>query len=116
FSRESEPRFPPVTRLPRQANEDHMITKLFLAAALLLSASNVTPSAARVRSAITSPANLHAQILRPLHGLRMTTVPAPYGEAGPADSLYRLGRDAINNSDWRRAAGYFAQISEKYPR
>jgi len=42
--------------------------------------------------------------------------PPPWGEAGPADSLYRLGRDAINGGNFRRAAAIFAEISEKYPR
>src|SRR5688572_26927661 len=42
--------------------------------------------------------------------------PAPWGEAGPADSLYRLGREAINRNDFRRAAALFAEISAKYPR
>src|SRR5919202_5555135 len=42
--------------------------------------------------------------------------PEPWGEAGPADSLYRLGREAINRGDFRRAATLFAEISAKYPR
>lgn len=42
--------------------------------------------------------------------------PAPWGQAGPADSLYRLGREAINRSDFRRAAALFAEISAKYPK
>src|ERR671932_2347008 len=42
--------------------------------------------------------------------------PEPWGEAGPADSLYRLGREAINRGDFRRAAALFAEISDKYPR
>ena len=37
-------------------------------------------------------------------------------ESGPADSLYKLGRDAINRGDYKRAAGYFAEISAKYAR
>src|SRR5688572_8610216 len=75
-----------------------MMTKLFLAAALALSVSfeNVVPNAEG-----------------PSHA---TVPPAPYGETGPADSLYRLGRDAINNGDFRRAAAYFAEISAKHPR
>ena len=75
-----------------------MMTKIFLAAALVLSATyeNIVPGAER--------------------GGYAATPPAPYGEAGPADSLYRLGRDAINNGDFRRAARYFSEISEKYPR
>src|SRR5688500_12808610 len=42
--------------------------------------------------------------------------PAPFGQAGPADSLYRLGREAINRGDFRRAADLFAQISARHPR
>jgi HEAT repeat protein len=42
--------------------------------------------------------------------------PEPWGEAGPADSLYRLGREAINRGEFRRAAALFAEISAKYPR
>ena len=42
--------------------------------------------------------------------------PAPWGQAGPADSLYRLGREAINRGDFRRAAALFAEISAKHPR
>jgi HEAT repeat protein len=37
-------------------------------------------------------------------------------EESQPDSLYRLGRDAINRSDFRRAAALFAEISAKYPR
>ena len=72
------------------------MTRLFLAAALVLSASyeNIVPSAER----------------------ELRGPPAPYGEAGPADSLYNLGRDAINKGDFLRAAAYFAEISAKYPR
>jgi len=42
--------------------------------------------------------------------------PAPWGEVGPADSLYRLGREAINRGDFRRAAALFAEISAKHAR
>ena len=42
-------------------------------------------------------------------GLRMTAESQP-------DSLYRLGRDAINRNDFRRAAALFAEISSKYPK
>jgi HEAT repeat protein len=75
-----------------------MMTKLFLAAALVLSASyeNLVPGSENAGFA--------------------TTPPASYGEAGPADSLYRLGRDAISNENWRAAARYFAEISARYPR
>jgi HEAT repeat protein len=42
--------------------------------------------------------------------------PEPWSEAGPADSLYRLGREAINRGEFRRAAALFAEISARYPR
>jgi HEAT repeat protein len=42
--------------------------------------------------------------------------PEPWGQGGPADSLYRLGREAINRGDFRRAATLFAEISAKHPR
>jgi HEAT repeat protein len=42
--------------------------------------------------------------------------PEPWAEADPADSLYRLGREAINRGEFRRAARLFAEISERYPR
>jgi HEAT repeat protein len=42
--------------------------------------------------------------------------PEAWGEAGPADSLYQLGREAINKNDFRRAAALFAEISAKHPR
>jgi HEAT repeat protein len=44
------------------------------------------------------------------------TPPEPWAEADPADSLYRLGREAINRGQYRRAAELFAEISERYPR
>jgi HEAT repeat protein len=34
----------------------------------------------------------------------------------PADSLFRIGRNAINDNDYRRAANLFKQIVDKYPR
>ena len=94
-----------------------MIIELFLLLLLVIpSEVRVIPSEAR---------NLHVQILRPVPGLRMTpslpdlrmTIPPePWAQAGPADSLYRLGRDAINAGEFRRAAALFAEISVKYPR
>src|SRR5687768_9708661 len=47
---------------------------------------------------------------------QMPPEPWVQGGAEPADSLYRLGRDAINSGDFRRAAALFAQIAAKYPR
>jgi HEAT repeat protein len=51
---------------------------------------------------------------RSLHGGRAAGVIAiPLEE--PADSLYRLGREAINNGDYRRAASLFKDVADRYP-
>src|SRR5689334_9476305 len=41
--------------------------------------------------------------------------PAPWAKADPADSLYRLAREAMARSDWKRAAEIFHRIPERYP-
>jgi HEAT repeat protein len=45
-----------------------------------------------------------------------TRPPAAWQADDPADSLYRAGREQLNRSDFRRAAGTFARIVERYPR
>lgn len=89
-----------------------MITKLFFgasAAALLATYSGVMPNG----PAWDTPIEALVVALEPEFA---HIPPAPWADADPADSLYRLGREAINRSDFRRAASLFAQISEKYPR
>jgi len=41
--------------------------------------------------------------------------PEPWAKADPADSLYRLAREALSRGDYRRAAEIFHQIPERYP-
>jgi HEAT repeat protein len=41
---------------------------------------------------------------------------APWIQGDPADSLYRVAREALNRRDYLAAADLFARISEKYPR
>ncbi|HEU4994181.1 MAG TPA: HEAT repeat domain-containing protein [Gemmatimonadaceae bacterium] len=87
-----------------------MIIRLFIGAgaAALFATLPITPARQGLAShtpIATSPRSGFVQV-----------PPAPYGEAGPADSLYRLGREAINRGDFRRAATLFAEISAKYPR
>jgi len=41
--------------------------------------------------------------------------PAPWAKADPADSLYRLAREALSRGDYRRAAEIFHRIPERYP-
>ena len=44
-----------------------------------------------------------------------TTPRAPWQADDPADSLYRVGREALNRGDYRVAARTFARIAEQYP-
>jgi hypothetical protein len=41
--------------------------------------------------------------------------PEPWAKADPADSLYRLAREALSRGDYKRAAQIFHQIPERYP-
>ncbi len=40
---------------------------------------------------------------------------APWAHDDPADSLYRLAREAFNRGDWRQASDLFHGVVEKYP-
>ena len=88
-----------------------MITKLFLGAsavALLASYPGVMPNGA--------PWATSEAIVVSLEPGFAQVPPAPWAHADPADSLYRLGREAINRGQFQRAAELFAEISERYPR
>ena len=41
--------------------------------------------------------------------------PKAWAQSDPADSLYRLAREALNRGEYRRAAGLFGDISQKFP-
>ena len=41
--------------------------------------------------------------------------PEPWAKADPADSLYRLAREAMSRGDYKRAAELFHRIPERYP-
>jgi HEAT repeat protein/TolA-binding protein len=41
-------------------------------------------------------------------------VPAPWIQGDPADSVYRIARDALNNGDYGRAARMFNEVVQKY--
>jgi HEAT repeat protein len=89
-----------------------MINKLFLgatAAALLATVPGVMPNT------IWGDMRFESGVVALEPGFAHTP-PEPWAEADPADSLYRLGREAINRGEFRRAARLFAEISEKYPR
>lgn len=42
--------------------------------------------------------------------------PAPWLQTDPADSLYRVAREALNRNQYRRAADTFAELGRRYPR
>ncbi len=41
--------------------------------------------------------------------------PEPWAQGDPADSLYRLAREALSRGDYKRAAEIFHRIPERYP-
>ncbi len=41
--------------------------------------------------------------------------PEPWAQRDPADSLYRLAREALSRNDFRRAAEIFHRVTERYP-
>src|SRR3954451_25035995 len=41
--------------------------------------------------------------------------PEPWAKADPADSLYRLAREAMGRGDYKRAAEIFHRIPERFP-
>jgi TolA-binding protein/HEAT repeat protein len=41
---------------------------------------------------------------------------APWASEDPADSLYRVAREALNRGEYRRAAQIFNEVTKKYPR
>jgi HEAT repeat protein/TolA-binding protein len=42
--------------------------------------------------------------------------PAAWAQGDPADSLYRIARDALGRGDYGRAARTFSEITQKYPK
>ena len=89
-----------------------MISRFFLGAgavALLTAFPDVT------HQAIADDTRIESLVVAVEPGFAQVP-PEPWAVADPADSLYRLGREAINRGDYRRAARLFAEISENYPR
>ncbi len=41
---------------------------------------------------------------------------APWAQEDPADSLYRVAREALNRGEYRRAAQVFSEVTKKYPK
>jgi HEAT repeat protein len=74
--------------------------------------SSRTPvSQAAFASADIQTASAYASLDRQVDPLP----PAPWAKADPADSLYRLAREALSRGDYKRAAEIFHRIPERYP-
>ena len=66
----------------------------------------------------TQLAGADAQITQEFASLDRQDVPLPpepWAKADPADSLYRLAREAMARGDYKRAAEIFHQIPDRYP-
>ncbi len=50
------------------------------------------------------------------NGIDARTPPAPWAQGDPADSLYRVARDAFNRGEYGRAAQLFEDIRSRYPK
>ncbi len=82
------------------------IRTLFHAGALALPVMFALPASSAVRPDTIVTA----------HAAFATVPPESWAPADPADSLYKAGREALNRSDYRRAAALFAEISARHPR
>jgi HEAT repeat protein len=79
---------------------------------------SMAPRAARaaVRSADAAIARIQGQspFERQFGGIT-SDPPKAWAQSDPADSLYRLAREALNRGEYRRAASLFGDISKKFP-
>jgi outer membrane protein assembly factor BamD (BamD/ComL family) len=82
-----------------------MTIRFLLAATVALTAAAGAPQPASTAFAL--PAAIHAVDFA-------TTPRAPWQADDPADSLYRVGREALNRGDYREAARTFARIADRY--
>src|SRR5688572_5298022 len=91
-----------------------MITKFFFGASIVALSAVILPSSQQAHDSAMRTSSLAGASSA---AERFAQVPpAPWGQSGPADSLYRLGREAINRGDFQRAAEIFAEISARHPR
>jgi tetratricopeptide (TPR) repeat protein len=63
---------------------------------------------------MTPAATIQAQ-LASLDDQDKVLAPEPWANADPADSLYRLAREALSRGDYKRAAEIFHRIPERFP-
>ncbi|HJR68107.1 MAG TPA: HEAT repeat domain-containing protein, partial [Gemmatimonadaceae bacterium] len=90
-----------------------MITKLFLGATAAAALFTAYPG---LTSYELMPGAHAESVVIATESEFATRPPKPWAHADPADSLYRLGREAINRGNYRRAAELFQEISDSHPR
>jgi HEAT repeat protein/TolA-binding protein len=73
------------------------------------------PALAQASAALWSMAPVLAGIPWNLDVEPLGQAPEPWAQGDPADSLYRVAREALNRNN-RRAAELFRQVRERYPR
>lgn len=93
-----------------------MTMKILLTAAAIISsvglgASQSPPAADSIHSSV-APIVLAGADSR---FEEVGSLPLPWAKADPADSLYRLAREAMSRGDYKRAAEIFHRIPERYP-
>lgn len=80
-----------------------MTMKILLTAATVLSSAGLA-----ISQAPASYPSLRSSAIA-------TARPEPWAQRDPADSLYRLAREALSRNDFTRAAEIFHRVSERYP-
>jgi HEAT repeat protein len=102
-----------------------MTMKTLLTAAAIISSAGFgassAPSSRPLYNSSAAPivfASAEAQLRDEFASLDREAIPLPpeaWAKADPADSLYRLAREALSRGDYKRAAEIFHGIPERYP-
>ena len=102
-----------------------MTMRTLLTAAAIISSAGfgvgetpVSHSTYHTSVAPTMFASANAQLSEEFASLDQQATPLPrepWAKADPADSLYRLAREAMSRGDYKRAAEIFHRIPERYP-
>jgi len=78
---------------------------------------HVAPMVAMAPMAPMAPMAIETHIAPMVMGRDFTDrmPPAPWAQGDPADSVYRIARDALGRGDYGRAARLFSEVTQKYP-
>ena len=87
------------------------IRRMLCAAALALTTAVALPASETGARDVRTPVPAHID-----QRLLSASAPAPWADDDPADSLYRVAREALNRNDYHRAATLFEQITTRFPK